>query len=517
MSPPRPEAPTLPRLRTVTGRADQVLQSPGMLVGLLIAAQLIAWTLAPALTHSAPPLDVVEGYMWGREWVVATYKHPALPSWTLETARSLTGTVGWPAYLVSQLFVVTTFIFVYLLGCDLVGPRRAAAGTLLLTGVVYFAWPTPEFNHNVAALPFWAAMPWALWRAVERGGILWWALAGALAAGGLYTKLTTVLLLATIATWMLWDARARKGLTTPGPWLGLVVFALLAAPLALWLISNDFAPLRYAVARTGVVHTTGVPLFVLGVALNLVGLLAMLVFAGLIGPWRRSAAARTAPDPPPDSVAPRGLEYLIFLIGGPLALTIILALATNAGLKSAWGSSMFDYAGVLAVALTSARFDDIALRRIAIAAAALICIVPLGYSIAIAVGPLREAMPPRVSWPQADIAERMTAVWARETGRPLGIVAGDDWVAGLVGITASDRPSILNEGDLAFSPWITPERIARQGMLIVWEARSRRIPVLLQPLVAAHPTGEESFKWGRPNARRDLVIGYSVVAPEQPR
>ena len=92
-------------------RAEQVLQSPAALVSLLIVGQIVAWTLAPALTHSAPPLDVVEGYMWGREWVIATYKHPALPSWALEASRLATGAVGWPAYFVSQLFIAATFVF----------------------------------------------------------------------------------------------------------------------------------------------------------------------------------------------------------------------------------------------------------------------------------------------------------------------------------------------------------------------------------------------------------------------
>src|SRR6516225_5359439 len=102
--------------------------------------------------HSSPPLDVVESYMWGREWVIATYKHPALPSWALEATWLITGAIGWPAYLLSQACVAATFLFVYLLGRELMGPSRAAAGTLLLTGVVFYAWPTTEFNHNVAEL-----------------------------------------------------------------------------------------------------------------------------------------------------------------------------------------------------------------------------------------------------------------------------------------------------------------------------------------------------------------------------
>ena len=47
------------------------LADPTTLVALFVALQIVAWTLAPALTHTSPPLDVVEGYMWGREWVLA--------------------------------------------------------------------------------------------------------------------------------------------------------------------------------------------------------------------------------------------------------------------------------------------------------------------------------------------------------------------------------------------------------------------------------------------------------------
>jgi 4-amino-4-deoxy-L-arabinose transferase-like glycosyltransferase len=500
----------------VNHRAGQVLHNPTALVALLVAGQIVAWTLAPVLTHYAPPLDVVEGYMWGREWVIATYKHPALPSWALEASRLLTGAVGWPAYLVSQLFVAATFVFAFLLGRDLTGPRRAAAGTLLLTGIAFYAWPTPEFNHNVAEMPFWAALPWALWRAVERRGVGWWALVGALAAGGLYAKLTTALLLVTLAAWILWDARARQCLATPGPWLGLAIFVALAAPLALWLVAHDFAPLKYAAARSAQPREGGgggVPVFLVNVVLNLAGMLAMLAIAGLIGPRRRSAAGGAAAEPPPPPVAPRALRYLLVLTAGPLVLAIVAALIAGANLKSAWGSSMFNLAGILAVALTSERFDFTALRRIAMAAAVAIVVVPLAYALVVASGPSRAGAPLRVSWPQAEISKRFAAIWARETGRPLRIVSGDNWVAGLVGVTAKDRPSILNNGDPALSPWITRERLEREGMLIVWEAASKRIPPALQPLVDARPAREERFRWRRSKDRGDLVIGYAIVPP----
>jgi 4-amino-4-deoxy-L-arabinose transferase-like glycosyltransferase len=500
----------------VSRRADQVLYNPTALIALLVAGQIVAWTLAPILTHHAPPLDVVEGYMWGREWVIATYKHPALPSWALEASRLVTGGAGWPAYLVSQLFVAATFVFAFLLGRDLTGAHRAAAGTLLLTGIAFYAWPTPEFNHNVAEMPFWAALPWALWRAVQRRGIGWWALVGALAAGGLYAKLTTALLLVALAAWIVWDARARQCLATPGPWLGLAILAALAAPLGLWLVTHDFAPLKYAATHSTQVHEGGgggVPIFLLNVVLNLTGTLAMLAIAGLIGPHRRESLSASVERPPPP-VAPRALRYLIVVTAGPLVLAIVAALIAGASLKSAWSSSMFNLAGILAIALTSERFDSTALRRIAICAAIAMVVVPLAYAVVIAAGPSRAGAPLRVSWPQAEISTRLAAIWARETHRPLRIVSGDNWVAGLVGITARDRPSILINGDPAVSPWITRERLERDGMLILWEASTKRIPPGLQQLVAAAPVREERFRWPRSRARGDLAIGFAIVPPK---
>ena len=45
-----------------------------------------------------------------------------------------------------------------------------------------------EFNHNVAQMPFYAAVILALWRAVTRGGLHWWAMLGAASAIGVQAK-----------------------------------------------------------------------------------------------------------------------------------------------------------------------------------------------------------------------------------------------------------------------------------------------------------------------------------------
>ena len=474
--------------------------------------QIVLWTLAPAISHISPPLDVVESYMWGREWVVATYKHPSMPGWALEASHLLTGAYGWPAYLISQLFIAASFVFVFLLGRDLMGPQKAAAGTLLLTGITYYAWWTPELKHNIAETPFWAGLPWLLWRAVERRSVAWWALAGVFAGIGMYARLTVGLLMVTASVWVLVDRRARQTLATPGPWIGLALFIVLCVPLARWLVANDFLPVAYAARRSA--HSQNVASFVLQTLLNLSGVGVMLALAGLLAPpWRRQAMGKplgTSRTPEEQ----RALTLLLIFTFVPVTIAAAGAAITGGGLKTGWGNSIFGLVGLLAILLTSHRFTQRSFKTIAIAAATCVVVVPIGYALVVSLDPRFYGTAARVDWPQAEIAERMSAIWTRETGMPLRIVSGDSWVAGLVGLTAKDRPSLLDYGDPKLSPWITPARIDAQGMLVVWDARSQGPPKVLQAALSSRVVKEETFAWPRSKGRPALVIRYAVIPPK---
>ena len=176
---------------------------------------------------------------------------------------------------------------------------------------------------------------------------------------------------------------------------------------------------------------------------------------------------------------------------------------------------MFNLAGLLGVALNWRRFDPRVLERIAGYAATLLVVVPIAYGLIVAFALERQGLHMRVSWPQAEISRRMTAIWTSETGRPLRIVAGSDWIAGLVGVSAPDRPSLFSKGDSALSPWINAERLRREGVLIVWDAGSPHVPQALSRILAERAglsAREEHFAWPGPEGG-DLAIGYIIVAP----
>ncbi len=492
------------------------LEQPAAILAFICLLQLTMWTLAPGLTHWAPPLDVVESYLWGREWVWATFKHPSFPGWALEASYLLTGATGWPAYLVSQIMVVATFVLVFLIGRDLFGSdlrgsQLALAGVLLLTGVYYYSLPTPEFNHNVAQMPFYAAVTLALWRAVTRGGLAWWIALGLVSAIGIQAKYSFGVLLAVAALWLVSEPRARKQLLGIGPWLALAIFLIGAAPQIRWLIESHFLPLAYAARRAAEGSTANPIGFLLAQIADHAGLFVLAATAGLFAPlWRaRKLPLKFA------GLDPFASRFLLTFALGPTLLSVALALAARTGMKDMWGLPMFNLSGLLVVALLADAFTESSLRRLAIGATVLLIVVPLGYAAVVLFGGSFARHPAGVNWPQVAMSRRFHNIWHAKVNGPLKIVAGDAWVAGLVALTAPDRPSIFTDGNPTLAPWITPERLAREGALVVWREKgvASPPPKLLAALVGQAPQEEASFAWPDRMNRPPLRIGYAIIPP----
>ena len=485
--------------------SDRLLSRPGHAVVLLCVGQALLWTLAPALTHSAPPLDVVEMLVWGREGVVATYKHPNLPGLLLEAVRRLSFGALWPAYALAQACVVASFAAVWLLGRDLLGPGRAAAGALLLTGVFYYSWPTPEMNHNLVQMPLWAWTCLALWRAAAGRRMLWWLLLGVFVGLSLWAKYSSGLLLAAAGIWMVADAQARAQLARAGPWAALAVFAAIAAPQALFLVETGFLPFDYALARAGSDSAGGPVSFLLTQLADHGVFLLMALGAGLFG----RAAARLPPE------EARARRFLLAMGLLPVLLAALAAGATGLGLKDMWGMPMFNLSGLLLLALLPGRFDRRRLARIAVFAAGLLALLPAAYAASVLIRAERSDKPSRVAWPQDEIASRLLRAYEDKTGAMPRIIAGPVWEAGLVALAAPGTPSVSIDADERRSPWVLPEDIVRNGALVLWRAGSEPAPGLAA-LAAGRELRQETFRWSGSAAARPIGITWTVIPPAPP-
>jgi 4-amino-4-deoxy-L-arabinose transferase-like glycosyltransferase len=480
---------------------NDLAERPDRAVLVLCATQATVWSLAPILSHSSPPLDVVEMYAWGREWVVATHKHPALPGLVLDPWRWLTGGLIWTAYLVSQLFVVATFLAVYVLGRDLLGSRRALAGTLFLTGIYYFSWRTPQMNNNLSQLPLWAGLCLSLWRATRTGRWGWWVALGVFGGLTLWAKYSAGVLLVVALVWLVVDRQAQRCFLTPGPWIALAVFGAVVAPQIGYLLETDFLPIRYAQERVWETRAGGTLSF-LGaqIGMHFVFFL-MAAFAGFFG---RGASKRDPTEAP-------ARRFLTLMGIGPLVVVMLLAVVTGMRLKDGWGAPMFNLSGLLLVAWLPGRFDGVRLRRLLKWAAALLLVVPVVYVAILRADPWVRDEPKRVAWPQREIAAELIGAFEKATGRPPRIVAGNVWEAGLVALDDRDISVFIDGAEWA-SPWISPEEIARHGVLAVWRADTPPAPDL-EHLVGDRPVHEADFVWSPRESAPRVRIRYAIIPP----
>ena len=480
-----------------------LVRHPWRLLALLCLTQIACWTVMPALVNVGPPNDVVEGFMWGREWVLLTYKHPQLPCWLLEISHLLTGSFRWPQYMLSQLLISTTFVLVYLLARDIMGSTRALAAVLLMPSIYFFGWPTPQFNHDYAQMPFWAGISWLLWRSARDGRPGWWLALGVVSGLGLYAKFSTALLLAFGGIWLLYDSRARSRLATPWPWLGLAVFLGIAAPLAVELFRLDFLPLTYAAHRNEWVLVHRARLYYIGV--QLAGLSAVPVVLALSGLLRRRASPAQEPLQVPER---RAVIYLAWMGLGPALLVMIASLFTGTG--ESWGATMYNLVGALAIALLGHRLGAAELRRLTVLA--LLCVVAVSSAYAVTRWTgcnVRGRLQP-VCWPAQSISRTAEAIWHEAVPAPLGIVGGEDGVARLAGLEAADQPSIFTALDRRLAPWITDQRLRDQGMLLVWPKGWQLTPQQ-STWIDGLPVKTVSFDWSL--RAPPLEINFAVIPP----
>jgi hypothetical protein len=504
---PNEEQDALRRAADSAGKPAAAAPRPELLVTALALGQVVVWTLAPTLAHSGLPVDVLEGYAVGRYWLLGDLKHPSLPWWLLEASWIVTGAVGWPAYLLSAVSIAATYGLVFAIGRRLLDAERALAGTLLLTGVLYFSVVTPEFNHNVLQMPLWAAIILGLLTARSEGSIAAWIGLGLLGAIGLYAKLSTAILLVTAALFILADRDCRRQLAGPGPWLGFALFALLASPLVHWLLRTDFAAFDYAAARAAGSAGSAGAFLVKQVASSL-GLYALVIALCV----RRNIRERLDwPSWQRGRWTP--LQVLVFLHVTPLALAVVGALLTGNGLKGSWGSAMLSLSGLLVVALAPRIIDAQGLRRLAAGAAVFILAVPALYAASVIRWDLIGSWPPRVAWHQRKIAERLEQIWLQRTGQPLRFVVGDVWTAGMVATFGRSRALPILDGNLALAPSVSIADLGREGALIVYGPGPIYPPQNLRWLVGERVDGLERFPLRSHEREVDGLVWYTILAP----
>ena len=481
-------------------------------LALLIGLQLLVWTLIPLFTHTALPYDVIELTTLHNEWVVANYKHPNLPGWIYDIGITLTGSLK-VVYLISQLCVVLAYLAIYSFSKEFLGHTKALVATALTSSILYYHWPTPEFNHNVLQIPLWAIASLASWRAVNRDSIRYWLLLGITAGLLVWTKYSSGLLLLLITLWIVITPQGRYSLKTPGPWLALLTSLLIAAPQFNYLISSDFLPLEYAASRAKVGGFTDSFNFIGAQLADHLFFVLLILLGGLC--WKGTRTDRSK----------RNIEqelpiknFIWIVIIGPVAIISALPVLAGVGLKPMWGTPMFNFSGFLILYWFGNRLNPLRAKRILVASFSLIPLIGALSAIEHLYKADFSDKPSRTLWPQEMISTQLTNEFEQNNGRTLNYVLGHYWEAGIVASSNVGDVRVMVGGDSVKSPWISESDLYKSGYLVVWKTGKTPAEPLNSRIIQLKEVGlgEQTrlFDWNTQN-KHPIRLSYLIVPPSK--
>jgi 4-amino-4-deoxy-L-arabinose transferase-like glycosyltransferase len=457
----------LPLTASVARLATFATARPQQFLGIMLALHLLLWWGVQMLVQANLSLDGLEMLSWGHEGLLASPKHPTLPGWVAEGMALATGNSVWGQFLLGPVFVTATFWLVWRLGLRITTPARALLGVLALEGVIYFTFTSPEFNNNVVLYPLWAALALAAHRAVSMNRWRDWLLTGLAAGLSMNGKYVSALLILSLLGFLLTDAKGRRQLRTPRPWVAALLTLALLVPHAWGLWQIDFRPILFPLGRaqpaSGLADHVLFPLRFFGA--QLVAILGAVVVA-LVA---RSGSSDSNIAVPATPLAGRDRRFLLWIALGPCLLAMLAAGLAGRDMRSMWGSPMWNFVGLLLLCLPARALTQAGMRRAVTASIAVAVLALLAFGGKTAFGPLVRHQASRANFPGQALADAVSQGWsARVPGRPLTLVAGDPWLGGNVGFYASGRPSVILDADLSINPWLTQAQLRRDGAVIVW-------------------------------------------------
>ena len=216
---------------------------------IFLFSHIIIWTVVPAISNSNLPLDVIEAIAWSDGWPLGWDKHPPLSSWFPGLFFQIFGNQDWSYYLLSQIFVILAFFVVWKFSEDFFNNKSyCLISVLLLEGIYFYNFTTPEFIVNVCQLPFWALTVYYSWSSYKKNNINSWILFGVFAALGFLSKYLFIYLLIGIKIFFGFIIIKKKKFhykyLIPG-----IVFILLLLPHLIWLTENNYITITYGLNR----------------------------------------------------------------------------------------------------------------------------------------------------------------------------------------------------------------------------------------------------------------------------
>jgi 4-amino-4-deoxy-L-arabinose transferase-like glycosyltransferase len=393
---------------------------------------LVIWTVVPAISNANLPLDTIEALAWGSNLDWGFNKHPPVSAFAVEIFYQIFGSQDWAYYALSQVFVILSFFIIFKFSEDFFkNPIHSLISVLLLEGIYFYNFTTPEFNVNVCQLPFWSLTVLYFWKGYKDNKTNDWLLFGLFAALGFLSKYLFIYLLAAIDIAFIYLIINKK--FNFRCLISLIPFFLVLLPHLIWLTKNDYTTITYGLHRTGTIDQNFLdhlfyPFIFLG---KQIGILApfFLMVAFLVSKFKTKFNFKD-----------KRLLFLLTINIVPIILMFLTSMLMGVKIRTMWMTPFYLFLGVLLVYIFQSQINLNKLKSFVSVFLILFIFSPFAYAY-VSVTQTDK----RTNYPGKENARVAQEWWDSKYGGEIITVIGNEWEAGNLSYHLKDRPKWTGE------------------------------------------------------------------------
>ncbi len=402
-------------------------------------SHLIIWTLVPTLSNKNLPLDVIEALAWGSNLDWGFNKHPPGSAFFPEVFFNIFGPQDWAYYLLSQIFVVIAFYYVFKLADEILGNLKLSLiSVFLLESIYFYNFTTPEFNVNVCQLPFWSLVVYYSWKIYNAKQIKLsdCFLISVFAAIGFLSKYLFIYLLASICLLFIYLIFVKRIKSFDFKYLIIFeIFFVLLVPHLIWLFNNEFITFAYGFKRIGLEEIGFLGHIKYPIIFILKQITILIPFLFLVWLLLNKIKFKI-------NFNDKKLLFLISVNILPLVLIFITSVILGSKIRTMWMTPFYLFFGILFVYIFQKQINLKKINSFLSAFLFLFFLSPVLYSYV-----SLSQKDKRTDYPGKEIAAKVQIVWEQDFEKEIEFVTGDEWKAGNLSYHLKSRPKWEGENN----------------------------------------------------------------------
>ena len=404
---------------------------------LFLIAHLFVWTLIPSITNNNLPLDTIEALAWGSNLDWGYNKHPPVSAFFVEFFYFFFGSNDIAYYFLSQIFVISAFYIVWIFSNEFFQNKTLSFfSVLILEGIYFYNFTTPEFNVNVCQLPFWALTVYFSWKLYMKKdtNIVILILLGVTAAIGFLTKYLFAYLLLSVVMIFAYEffiTKTRK--IDFKHYLPIEIFFVLLVPHLIWLFQNDFVTIKYAFNRAGLVDYS----FLNHLKFPIIFLMKQI---GILIPFFVLCYFIIKKIKIRFDIKDKKKYFILLINFLPIVLMFVTSVVTGSKIRTMWMTPFYLFFGVLILSMFDIKDDEQTFKEFFKPFLILFLLSPITYGLVSLINENK-----RTDYKGKVEANKVLQVWQKDFTEKINVVLGDEWYAGNISYHMEGRPVWLGE------------------------------------------------------------------------